>query len=94
MEQRLVHGDVAELRLERAGQHFDDSLRAREVALAGCREMQPLDRQLAAARLVDTRDLEERDAFDPEFHVAAHRVDHARQKCRAQDSELRGDRFG
>ena len=55
--------------------------------------MEPLDRQLAPARLVHVRDLEESDPLVAELDVPSRSVDHAREERRAQDRELDGDRF-
>ena len=80
--------------LERAAERLDGTLRSGEAALEDRADVDALVRQrTGAGRQVDAGDLEEADRFGARVDVAAHGVHEARQKRRAQDGEVRGDRL-
>src|ERR1051325_12229580 len=78
VQERVFRGDEVELRLQPRRERVDNPLDARVAAGGDRGDVGPLDRELAAARLVDTRNLDERDAVGPEVDVPGRRPDAAR----------------
>ena len=93
MQQRMLGRREAQLCLQRRSQRVGDALRPRVAVLRDCRDMHALDRELAAARLVHARNLEQRHALVPELDVPPRGFDEARQQGRTQRRELDGDRL-
>ena len=94
MEQLVLRAFPGRLGVQSATERLDHPLSAEEAAGADPGDVDALLRELAAARVVDARDLEEGDAVAAQLRVATSGLDQAREQLRAQHGELDGDRLG
>src|SRR5512140_1291311 len=92
VEKRMLCALEARLRPESGVERLDHAFREREAAFGDADDMEPLVRKVAV-REIDTCDLEERDLVDSGVHVAAGRLDEAREQGGPESRQLDGNRF-